>query len=67
VLTETKKPNQPKFFLRQLGHLKLFSETRRFPSPSHGGFGFIGRIQTYDLKKNKTEMFKTSKKIILQK
>jgi hypothetical protein len=28
------------FTLRQLGHLSL--KTRRFPPPSHGGFGFIG-------------------------
>ena len=27
--------------LRQLGHL---AKIRRFPPPSHGGFGFIGRI-----------------------
>mgnify|MGYP007056089001 CR=1 FL=1 len=29
-----------RFILRQLGHLNY--KTRRFPSPSHGGFSFIG-------------------------
>ncbi len=32
-----------RFILRQLGRL-FPKKTRRFPSPSHGGFGFIERI-----------------------
>jgi hypothetical protein len=31
------------FILRQLGHPALCG-TRRFPSPSHEGFGFIGKV-----------------------
>jgi hypothetical protein len=30
------------YFLRQLGHAEACFSTRRFPHPSHGGFGFIG-------------------------
>jgi len=29
------------FILRQLGHLRV-NEIRRFLSPSHGGFSFVG-------------------------
>jgi hypothetical protein len=40
VATKTKKPSYRIFILRQLGH--LIEKTRRFPSPSHERFGFIG-------------------------
>jgi len=37
---EQKSRAYRRFILRQLGH--LLHETRRFPPPSHGGFGFFG-------------------------
>jgi len=50
-LHSTKKAEHTKeFILRQLGHLQLLDKTRRFPSPSHEGFSFVGRVPNANTK-----------------
>jgi hypothetical protein len=58
TVTQKKKAEHTKgHFLRQLGHLIV--KIRRFLSPSHEGFGFVGRVTIFTtlLHQNETDVY----------
>jgi hypothetical protein len=66
TVTQKKSEHTKGYFLRQLGHLIV--KIRHFLSPSHEGFGFVGRITIFTtlLHQNETDVYlKISGKCIL--
>jgi hypothetical protein len=56
-LIETKKAELPKFFFGSSAIFNL-KKIRRFPPPSHGGFGFVEKIQLILRDKNSSSQEK---------